>query len=79
MGAGVRDPSWQCLAVSETEIRIWPDSQVGGVEGQRSNSTGSVMKANEVMGWGWGSVLYRREPRALAGGGGCWAGWEEAE
>lgn len=45
---------WQSLVVSENQTGIWPDSQVGGVEGQRSNSTGSVKKANEVMGWGVG-------------------------
>ena len=75
MGAGARDPSWQCSAVSETEIRFWPDSQVGGVEGQRSNSTGSVMKANEVMGWGWGSVL--QEGAAGLGGWRRVLGWVE--
>lgn len=51
----------------ETEIRIWPDSQVGGVEGQRSNSTGSVMKANEVMGWGVGLCVIQEGAPGFGG------------
>ena len=72
----MRDPFWQCLAVSVAENRIWPDSRVGGVEGQRSNSTCSIMSTNEVMGWG-SSVL--QEGAAGLVRGGRWAVWKEAE
>lgn len=47
---------------------------MGGVEGQRSDSTGSVMRANEVMG---DALCYRGECW-LGGRRGCGAGWKEA-